>query len=127
MTYKEIIDRVNEKINKAGILKQDIEAGMNIDQGNLSRMLQGAATKIYRCLDLLDEVGLELTLNNKPMRCHQDVLDYALEYRLESMRKIGDKSGVGQGTVNKFFVGENVGMESALKIFDVLGIEVRVV
>ena len=103
MTYKEIIDRVNEKINKAGILKQDIEAGMNIDQGNLSRMLQGAATKIYRCLDLLDEVGLELTLNNKPMRCHQDVLDYALEYRLESMRKIGDKSGVGQGTVNKFF------------------------
>ena len=127
MTYKEIIDRVNEKINKAGILKQDIAAGMNIDQGNLSRMLQGAATKIYRCLDLLDEVGLELTLNNKPMRCHQDVLDYALEYRLESMRKIGDKSGVGQGTVNKFFVGENVGMESALKIFDVLGIEVRVV
>ena len=127
MTYQEIIDRVNEKINKAGILKQDIAAGMNIDQGNLSRMLQGAATKIYRCLDLLDEVGLELTLNNKPMRCHQDVLDYALEYRLESMRKIGDKSGVGQGTVNKFFVGENVGMESALKIFDVLGIEVRVV
>lgn len=127
MTYQELLDRINEKIDKAGILKQDIASDLRMEPNNLSRILSGDNTKIYRCLDLLDAVGLEFTFNGKPMKCHQDVIEFVDRNKTESINKISLKAKIAFSTANNFFAGENVRMGSVLKILEAMGIEVRVV
>ena len=77
-------------------------------------------------LDLLDEVGLELVLNDKiPIKSHQDLIDYIS--RIDFVRsQVAAKANVSVSTIETFVKGGNVQVAKAFDVLQALGIEVKV-
>ena len=126
MPSKEIYEKIIEVMGRKGISIDTLSelTGINID--TLLTCLRRKSGMIYNTLDILDEVGLELQLDNKPIDTHQDIIDYIADRDLVNNR-IENATGIFHGTVKRFIEGENVQLEKALKIINILGIEVRVV
>lgn len=127
MTYEEIINKVNEKISRAGLRKSDIASELQINAATLINILGGKSCLIYLFLDLLDEVGLELILNNKtPVTKHQDLIDYidALDY---DRNGISGWTSISISTIRKIEKGDNVQTAKVLIVMNVIGINVKVV
>ena len=81
---------------------------------------------LYFLLDLLDEVGLELVLNDKvPIKSHQDLIDVIS--RMDFVRsQISAKANVSVSTIETFVKGGNVQVAKAFDVLQALGIEVKV-
>ena len=127
MTYLEILEKINKKIAKAGLSKPDIAKELQISVSSLIVILRGKSCMLYFLLDLLDEVGLELVLNDKiPIKSHQDLIDYIS--RIDFVRsQISAKANVSVGTIETFVKGGNVQVAKTFDVLQALGIEVRVV
>jgi predicted transcriptional regulator len=127
MTYEEVIKRINQKINKAGMLKKDIAKEVQISPSSLNTILKGRSCYLYLFMDILDEVGLELMLNDEiPIKSHQDLVD-SLSSIDCTRRELSDKTKISAGTISSFINGDNVQVAKAFIIMDAMGVEVRVV
>lgn len=126
MTYLEILEKVNQKIAKAGLSKPDIAKELQVSASSLIVILRGKSCMLYFLLDLLDEVGLELVINDKvPIKSHQDLINYIS--RMDFVRsQISAKSKVSVGTIETFVKGGNVQVAKVFDVLDTLGIELKV-
>lgn len=126
MTSKEIFERIEEVIEIKGIVKRDISRSLGIARDKVYIIIKNRSCRLYTALDIIDEVGLELQLDNKPMRCHQDLIDY-VNARNPASQKLSRTTGLNMTTIRRFRRGENTNFGNAMKILDAMGIEVRVV
>ena len=126
MTSKEIFERIIEVMERKGISREELALNTGINIETLSECLKRKSGMIYSTLDILDGVGLELQLDNKPIDTHQDIIDYIADRDIVNNR-IENATGIFHGTVKSFIEGNNVSFDKAVRILDALGIEVRVV
>jgi len=126
MTYLEIMEKVNEKIAKAGLLRQNIAKELQVSASSLTVILRGKSCMLYFLLDLLDEVGLELVINDKvPVKSHQDLIDYI--NRMDFVkRQVAAKANVLVSTIDTFVRGDNVQVAKVFVVLDAMGIELRI-
>lgn len=126
MTSKEVFEKINEVIEKKELSRNEICAAAGINKDTLTGALRREGGWLYTVLDILNGVGLELQLDNKPIESHQELIDYINDRDLVST-KITSMTGIFDGTIKRFRDGDNVSFDKALKIIDAMGIEVRVV
>lgn len=126
MTSKEVYEKILEVMERKGISREAIALETGINREAVARALRNKSGMIYNTLDIIDGVGLELQLDNKPIDTHQDILDYISD-REVTTNSIEVLTGVYHGTVKKFFEGDNVSFDKAVRILEAMGIEVRVV
>lgn len=126
MTAQEIFERIEEVIKRKGMVKLDISKKLGMRRDAVFVIIKNKACRLHTALDLIDEVGLELQFDNKPMGCHEDLIDYINELKPIN-RRIARKTGITDETIARFRSGENVNFDSAIRIVEALGIEVRVV
>lgn len=126
MTSKEIFERIEEVIERKGMVKRDISRNLGMGRDAIYLIIKNRSCRLYTALDIIDEVGLELQLDNKPMRCHQDLIDY-INARNPVNLRISKSTGISQGMIQRLKEGGNVQFVKTVEIIDALGIEVRVV
>lgn len=126
MTSKEVFEKINEVIEKKELSRNEICAAAGINKDTLTGALRREGGWLYTVLDILNGVGLELQLDNKPIESHQELIDY-INDRDPVSTKITSMTGIFDGTIKRFRDGDNVSFDKALKIIDAMGIEVRVV
>jgi len=126
MTYLEILEKVNERIERREMVKPYIAQELQTSASNLTVILRGKSCMLYFLLDLLDEVGLELVINDKvPVKSHQDLIDFM--GKMDIVRsQIAAKSKVSVGTIETFVRGDNVQVSKAFAVLDAMGIELRI-
>ncbi len=127
MTYQEVMDKINEKIERLGISKEKLAGEIQLHPTRVNRILKGDSCLIYSYLDLLDEVGLELQINNTQIiRKHQDLIDCVNKTDYDQL-KVWSESKVAMTTIRKFIRGENVQTAKVFQILKAMGLEVRVI
>lgn len=126
MTSKEIFDRVGEVIKRKGLSKRSISKRAGVSYETIKRAVNRKASRIYLAVDIINGIGLELQFDNKPINDHQEFIDF-VNSRNPVNRRIARIAGVSQGTVQRLREGENVRFDSAMRIVEAMGIEVRVV
>ncbi len=127
MTYQEVMDKINEKIERLGISKEKLAGEIQLHPTRINRILKGDSCMIYTYLDLLDEVGLELQINNiQVIRKHQDLIDCVNKTDYDQM-KVWSDSKVQMTTIRRFIRGENVQTAKVFQILKAMGVEVRVI
>ena len=126
MTSKEVFEKINEVMKREGIFIEMLALKTGINAETLECSLRKKSGLIYNTLDILDGVGLELQLDNKPIDTHQDIIDY-ISYFSASMATISRKTGINPSTIKKFTSGENVQMEKAIKIINAYGIDIKII
>lgn len=126
MTSKEVYEKILEVMERKGISREAIALETGINREAVARALRNKSGMIYNTLDIIDGVGLELQLDNKPIDTHQDILDYISDRKVTT-NSIEVLTGVYHGTVKKFLEGDNVSFDKAVRILEAMGIEVRVV
>ena len=126
MTSKEIFDRVGETLERKGLSKRSISKRASVPYETIKRAVDRKASRIYLAVDIINGIGLELQFDNKPINNHQEFIDY-VNKRNPVNRRIARIAGVSQGTVQRLREGENVRFDSAMRILEAMGIEVRVV
>lgn len=127
MTYQEVMDKINEKIDRLGISKEKLAGEIQLHPTRINRILKGDSCMIYTYLDLLDEVGLELQINNiQVIRKHQDLIDCVNKTDYDQM-KVWSDSKVQMTTIRSFIRGENVQTAKVFQILKAMGLEVRVI
>lgn len=131
MEQSEMFDRIRKTIEAKELDHQDIAKELQIAVKSLTTIISKGSCMLYIFLDLIYEIGLELVLNGKPMTCHQDVVDYIQNYTksyyMASMAMISRKSGISPVAVKRFMEGENVQLDKALKIINILGIDAKII
>lgn len=131
MEQSEMFERIRKTIEAKELNHQDIAKELQIAVKSLTTIISKGSCMLYIFLDLIYEIGLELVLNGKPMTCHQDVVDYIQNYTKSyyaaSMAMISRKSGISPVAVKRFMEGENVQLEKALKIINILGIDAKII
>lgn len=126
MTSKEIFERVGETLERKGLSKRSISKMAGVSYETIKRAVNRKASRIYLAVDIINGIGLELQFDNKPINDHQEFIDF-VNSRNPVNRRIARIAGVSQGTVQRLREGENVRFDSAMRIVDAMGIEVRVV
>lgn len=126
MTSKEVFDRVGEVIVRKGLSKRVISDAAGIPYSGFISALWKGNSGIYRAMDILDAVGLELQLDNIPVRDHQEFINI-VNLRNPVSQKLSRATGLNMTTIRRFRNGGNTNFGNALMIVDALGIEVRVV
>jgi DNA-binding phage protein len=126
MTSKEIFERVGETLERKGLSKRSISKRAGVSYETIKRAVNRKASRIYLAVDIINGIGLELQFDNKPINDHQEFIDF-VNSRNPVNRRIARIAGVSQGTVQRLREGENVRFDSAMRIVDAMGIEVRVV
>lgn len=126
MTSKEIFERIEEVIDRKGMVKREISKNLGMGRDAVYLIIKNRSCRLYTALDIIYEVGLELQLDNKPMRCHQDLIDY-INARNPVNLRISKATGISQGMIQRLKEGGNVQFVKTIEIIDALGIEVRVV
>jgi|GEM_PF-2216544 len=117
---------MKEKILQAkkakGITWSQMDTETGVSKGTLQRYFLGMhkSIRLYTFMDILDSVGLELSINLKPIRSHQDLIDLARSKPLP--KKISSVS-----SLYRFIRGENVNTDTAYKILVAQGLEPRII
>ena len=126
MTSKEIFERIEEVIERKGLSKRVICDVSGIPYSGFITALWKGNSGIYRAMDILDAVGLELQFDNIPVRDHQEFINI-VNSRNPVSQKLSRATGLNMTTIRRFRNGENTNFGNALMIVEALGIEVRVV
>lgn len=122
MTFREVSNRIKEKVQRSDIDIEDLAEKLNTSESTVKQLLKGNATMMYVFLDFIEEIGLELRLNDQVITCHQDMLDYA-----KSVQPSRKPTVIPESTIRRFFAGENVSIARVFRILNDMGIEVRIV
>jgi DNA-binding phage protein len=126
MTSKEIFERVDETLERKGLSKRSISKRAGVPYETIKRAVSRKGSRIYLAMDIINGIGLELQFDNKPVNDHQEFIDF-VNKRNPVNRRIARIAGVSQGTVQRLREGENVRFDSAMRIVEAMGVEVRVV
>lgn len=131
MEQSEMFERIRKTIHAKELTYQALARELRMTDVNFINIIKKGSCMLYIFLDIIYEIGLELVLNGKPMTCHQDVVDYIQNYTKSyykaSLAMISRKSGITPVAVKRFMEGENVQLEKALKIINILGIDVKII
>jgi hypothetical protein len=127
MTYQEVMVKINEKIERIGISKEKLAGEIQLHPTRVNRILKGDSCMIYTYLDLLDEIGLELQINNtEVIRKHQDLIDCVNKTDYDQL-KVWSDSKIQMSTIRRFIRGENVQTAKVFQILKAMGLEIRVI
>lgn len=131
MEQSEMFERIRKTMEAKDLNYRDIAKELRMTDVNFTNIIKKGSCMLYIFLDIIYEIGLELVLNGKPMTCHQDVVDYIQNYTknyyVASMAMISRKTGITPLAVKRFIEGENVQLEKALKIINILGIDAKII
>ena len=131
MEQSEMFERIRKTMEAKELNHQDIAKELRMTDANFVNIIKKGSCMLYIFLDIIYEIGLELVLNGKPMTCHQDVVEYIQNYNKNyyaaSMAMISRKTGITPLAVKRFMEGENVQLEKALKIINMLGIDAKII
>lgn len=118
----EMKEKILQAIQIKGLKLQNISAEAGINYSAFYRYFQGDSNSIrlYTFMDILDSVGLELSINGAPVTSHQDLIDLAKSKPLP--KKISSVS-----SLYRFIRGENVNTDTAYKILVAQGLEPRII
>ncbi len=117
----EMKEKILQAIQVKGLKLQNTAAEVGINYSTFYRYFlgDGNSIRIYSFLDILDAVGLELSINGKPIKSHQDLIDISKTKPLP--RKYRDAKGY------RFQKGGNVNTDTAYKILVAQGLEPRII